>query len=508
MESPELCRLSAKAPQREFCGALLPTPSWARRQQPSPPSPPAGRLNQSGPEGQASTFLKARSAPRRSVSTCGRSVDLRAAEDRWERSEHYAYVEPERPLLDVLAIEKDYVLEIHDCGSAAHLPKSGDAWLRVETPKVMILIMLEIRFEEGARSDKRHIADEHVDELREFVEAPAAEEATKPGNARISRNFEKARIAGVVQVRQPPFLEVGANAHRTELEHSESLPTKASPILSEEYRTRGIQSDCHRECEIDGRQDHQRQKSANDVGDPLCNERRRLEDRRAQLEKRLIVVPDELRTNIRDSNAARRVKNLCAGQQTFFHDLGDHRWGQRPRDDDRFDMISLDDVTEVVYRRGVSVQVTGELVIASGRQERGFDLGIFWTVGPDNQSCRGSATTRPQFPQKPIGETPLREKHSPSQNDCHKINCQGCGPPDRKPENGQNEKGCQGGRTKQANAAVQSPMAAIAPRDKKTEEKRGREIDTVRRVGGERMTEAGAKHGALVEKLGDCLVDH
>src|SRR6185312_1498592 len=184
-------------------------------------------------------------------------------------------------------------LEIHYVAAAVHLPEAGDTGLGVESPEVMVLVRFQIRLEEGARADQRHVADEHVPALRQFVYAPAPEPGAEVSHAWVVRNLEQARIARQVEMGEIFLLVIGTDAHRPELEHPEALSAQARAILPEEDRPWGIQPDheCdggHDRCEYnhgEHRPDH--------IDCPLHDQRLRFEQRRAKLEKRLVLVPDE-----------------------------------------------------------------------------------------------------------------------------------------------------------------------------------------------------------------------
>ena len=83
-----------------------------------------------------------------------KSESPRSANNRWNCSEEDIYVEPERPLLDVLPVKIDDILEVQDLAAAAHLPQPRDSRLRVEPAEVVILIAGEISLEKGPRPDK------------------------------------------------------------------------------------------------------------------------------------------------------------------------------------------------------------------------------------------------------------------------------------------------------------------------------------------------------------------
>ena len=68
-------------------------------------------------------------------------------------------------------------------------------------PKVMRLVVGEVGLEERPRADERHVAGEHVVQLRQLVETPAPNDATEPRDARIGGNLEQPRIVVLVERR-------------------------------------------------------------------------------------------------------------------------------------------------------------------------------------------------------------------------------------------------------------------------------------------------------------------
>src|SRR4051812_22360214 len=157
-------------------------------------------------------------------------------QDRWNGSEKYADIEPERPLLDVLPVKVDDVLEVEHFAPSAHLPEAGDAGLGVEATEVVVLVRLEIGLEEGSRTDERHLADQNVEQLRQLVQTPPPKEAAESGDAWIVGNLEQANVARLIQMRELRLLCVRADAHRPELDHTEPLPSQAGPLLEKEWR--------------------------------------------------------------------------------------------------------------------------------------------------------------------------------------------------------------------------------------------------------------------------------
>jgi hypothetical protein len=173
-------------------------------------------------------------------------------QDCRDSPEQNVYIEPERPLLNILAVQINHVLEVKHLAPATDLPEAGNTRFRVEAPEVMILVVLKVRFEKRTGSNERHLANKDVEELRYFVEAPATQCPAKPSRARIVADLEQASIAGLIQMGQVRFLRIGPEAHRSELDHPETLSTKACSLLEKKRRPWGV------ETYGDGYEDQQR----------------------------------------------------------------------------------------------------------------------------------------------------------------------------------------------------------------------------------------------------------
>ena len=106
-------------------------------------------------------------------------------------------------------------------------------------PAGHVLVLVE---DDRARADERHLALEHVEELRQLVEARAPQEGADPRDARVVRDLEHPRVATGrevhVQVRELVLPRLGVGGHRPELEDPEDLLRPAAPGLAEEDRPR------------------------------------------------------------------------------------------------------------------------------------------------------------------------------------------------------------------------------------------------------------------------------
>src|SRR6266849_2597884 len=96
---------------------------------------------------------------------------------------------------------------------------------------MMILVGREVALEKRARPHDRHIAEQHVPELRQLVETPTADPPAKPRDPRIVRNLEEPRIARVIEVCERLLLAVSPLSHCPKLQHSEPPAAEAHALL-------------------------------------------------------------------------------------------------------------------------------------------------------------------------------------------------------------------------------------------------------------------------------------
>src|SRR5436305_11306979 len=99
-----------------------------------------------------------------------------AAQEHGQRAQHDLEVEPERPVLYVEEVEADHLVE-RESVAARHLPESSHPRLHVEPLAVPEFVCLDLIRDRRARADEAHVAAPGVGELRQLVEARAAEAA-------------------------------------------------------------------------------------------------------------------------------------------------------------------------------------------------------------------------------------------------------------------------------------------------------------------------------------------
>ena len=93
------------------------------------------------------------------------------------------------------------------------------------------IVLVAMRQSMGTRPDERHVATQHVEELRQLVDAQLAHQSSKPGHAQ------------AIPLGLPNNRPIVHRRHRTKLENSEPTPVKADPRLHEERRSRRLEPD-------------------------------------------------------------------------------------------------------------------------------------------------------------------------------------------------------------------------------------------------------------------------
>src|SRR5215475_12451709 len=101
-----------------------------------------------------------------------------------EREPHDLQIEADRPVLDVVEVVFDALIERRVAAPAVHLRPAGQAGLHLVAEHVLRNAMLELLDEMrpfGPRTDDGHVAAQDVPELRQLVQVRAAQEAAKRG---------------------------------------------------------------------------------------------------------------------------------------------------------------------------------------------------------------------------------------------------------------------------------------------------------------------------------------
>mgnify|MGYP003694496391 CR=1 FL=1 len=183
-------------------------------------------------------------------------------------------IERQGPVVDVLHVRTDPLVELRL--ATVDLPEASDARLHAEAPPVPACIdAIDVAHRQRARADEAHVAHEHVRELRQLVEAQAAEQATEAGAARVFLDLED-RTLGFVQVLELGLQLFGVDDHRPELVGGEAPPIEADALLDEEDRPLGVELHGDRDRRQDRREEEEAGAGAGDVDHALRQEAQRV----------------------------------------------------------------------------------------------------------------------------------------------------------------------------------------------------------------------------------------
>src|SRR5208283_1732397 len=165
------------------------------------------------------------------------------AENRDRRADKNFKVTLERPMLDVLDVQAHHLIE-GEAITSTHLPQASHARQYIETAAVPVLIHFDFVENGRARTDYAHFAAQHVDDLRQLVDAETSKESAQPCNSPILSDLEEHLLAArerpafpnplacVVAMR----LVAGSGPHGAELEQLERLTVHSGAELPEQNR--------------------------------------------------------------------------------------------------------------------------------------------------------------------------------------------------------------------------------------------------------------------------------
>src|SRR2546430_16041371 len=90
-----------------------------------------------------------------------------------DRTEENTEIAEQRPLADITRLKSDDLLEVGDLVSAIHLPWSRNTRLHIKPRVMVLLVQRNLRGQRRPRTHQRHLATQHIDQLRQLVQAGA-----------------------------------------------------------------------------------------------------------------------------------------------------------------------------------------------------------------------------------------------------------------------------------------------------------------------------------------------
>jgi hypothetical protein len=162
---------------------------------------------------------------------------------------------------DVLRIDV-HVLVQQRAALARHLPQAGDAGTNEVPGMVDEVVGLCDAHQLGAGANEAHVAFDDIEQLRQLVEAPLANETADRRVARIVEAFVGLPAIAAIEVRvvRPTVVH-----HRPELDHAERLAVATDALLAKEDV--GTEHQAHREGDTgdDRKEDHETEERTDEV---------------------------------------------------------------------------------------------------------------------------------------------------------------------------------------------------------------------------------------------------
>src|SRR5262245_6468362 len=137
-----------------------------------------------------------------------------------------------------MAIELD-ALRIVAVVAAAYLPQAGDAGAAARIVVERGAVALDLVLHDRPRADDAHLAGDHVEQLRQLVEAGHAQELADLGDARILAELVVTLpFRAQMRLRREELVQrrLGVENHRAELPAAERPAVRADAAVAEQRR--------------------------------------------------------------------------------------------------------------------------------------------------------------------------------------------------------------------------------------------------------------------------------
>ena len=125
----------------------------------------------------------------------------------------------------------------------------------------MAAIACDFPRDDRARADQAHRSAQHIEQLRQFIEAGPAQEAPDAGDAGVALQLVITRPFGPcdrVPLQQLGEADIGVDHHAAEFQAMKAAPAPPDAVVREHYRAPAGQPDRQRHRQHQRRQDNQR----------------------------------------------------------------------------------------------------------------------------------------------------------------------------------------------------------------------------------------------------------
>ena len=181
--------------------------------------------------------------------------------------EHNFQIEKNRPVLEIEQVHRDHLVEGRFIFTV-YLPVSGQPRKTVYTFPLPRLVMSKFIWRARPRTNQAHFTANHVEDLRQLIQAACTQKSAKRGEARIADSIQLRhwtidpdQFSQVVFVR----LCLSPNVHRSELPERKMPSSKTDALLSVEDWARRSDSRYQHEQYHQRQPNRQRNQNTGDV---------------------------------------------------------------------------------------------------------------------------------------------------------------------------------------------------------------------------------------------------
>lgn len=191
-----------------------------------------------------------------------------AAQNDADGAPEYLQIEPQGPIAHILRIKGDVVVK-GGTSARLYLPQARKSRRHRQSDEVVWVVLPDLRWKRRPRSDEAHFAPEHVEQLRDLVEAVLAKYPPESRYSGVVGDLEE-DCAAFIARQENALQAVGVGDHRSEFVHREWSTVPAYPRRHVENWTVCLQPDQkHDDCN-QWRKRQQERDRHNDVEQPLA----------------------------------------------------------------------------------------------------------------------------------------------------------------------------------------------------------------------------------------------
>src|SRR6267143_4177050 len=108
--------------------------------------------------------------------------------DQWSPQQDLQ-VQPQRPVFDIRQVKLDHLVEIED-RPTTHLPQTSETWRNRESAKLARAIFGNFVGQRWPWADQAHLPAQHVEQLRQLVQAQPPQDAPEWRDPRVIAQLE------------------------------------------------------------------------------------------------------------------------------------------------------------------------------------------------------------------------------------------------------------------------------------------------------------------------------